>query len=307
MDQQKLLRLYLPGSVAGVLSANRNSTERLLDSIEQLEFASRILPKIGNETEIELNLLGATTPFYKLLAGEASRFLLASRMSYRRALQQQDKNVSWQTIEHYYSAYFAAHYLLRLTGQSITNLDDNQVAVIRNNSLNSISKSDIIPVGLYLLSYNDSSKTIILRKTERKVGSHQALWKKWLQLVNNLIEIANLDWNEYATEEMNLKDHKNFLSNSNGFMFAPDIRAQINYQFKGGTWHFEKDAASVSIVQRSIQNTSPVRPIVTPTPLGLISNNKLIIELAKAVFNSAAQNYPKSFTRSLKNEYAEYF
>ena len=106
---------------------------------------------------------------------------------------------------------------------------------------------------------------------------------------------------------MDLKDHKAFLSNSRGFMLAPDIRAQINYQFKGGTWHFEKNAANVSSIQRSIQNTSPMRPIVNPTPLGLISNNKLIIELAKAVFISTAKNYPKSFTRSLKNEYAEYF
>ena len=138
------------------------------------------------------------------------------------------------------------------------------------------------------------------------------LWKfLMISLLNCSTETEakenNNDPVEYARTSQDLDEHKNFLVKSTDKYSPPEIRGEINYQFKGSTWIFEPKAKDkIDKLQRSILNTKLFSSTGDYTPEGLVSNNKLIIELANAVFLHAAQRYPRGICRSLANKYSKY-
>lgn len=305
MDFKKLTRLLLPFVVDGILAARRNSHDRLIEKIDDLQFYTRRITRTDREIAIELQILDFDL-LCQLLAGEANKFLLASRVSHDRSTQNQMNNASWQTVEHYYAAYYAAHYLIRLTGISLTNLDSRAVEAITRNP--GAVNQDPVPSGLYVLRYDVSTQILTLRKKLKKSpgGSHQDAWKLWEELVEKLRDRTNSDPAEYVLTSVELTEHKGFLLKSVGKYNPPEIRGEINYQFKGGAWIFEKNAAT-SIRRQQLAIAEQSQPAVNfPSPEGLISNNKIIIGLAKAVFIHSSEKYPKGICRSLANKYASY-
>lgn len=306
MDFKKLTRLLIPLIVEGVLTVRRNSQHRLIEKLHELEFCTRKIEKTETGITIELQILDVDL-LYQLLAGEANKFLLASRLSLDRSTQPQAKNASWQTIEHYYAAYYAAHYLIRLTGISLTNLDSNATKAVTRNFCEFSQAT--VPNGLYLLSYDVPTQTLTLRKNLKKSsgGSHQDAWQLWVKLVEKLSAETSSDPVEYAATSVELSEHKKFLLKSSGKFNPPEIRGEINYQFKGGAWIFEENAEdSIRRQQQAIIDPQSQAAINLSSPEGLIFNNKIIIGLAKAVFTHSSHNYPRSICRSLANKYANY-
>lgn len=307
MDLKKLVRLLAPLVVEGVISIRRNSHDRLVEMLHELQFVTRSIIKTDDEVVIELQILD-TDFLYLLLAGEANKFFLASRVSYERSTQGQSNNASWQAIEHYYAAYYAVHYLLRLTGVSLTNLEPLGVnAITRSNY--GVQPPHPIPCGLYVMRYDDSSKILTLKKTLKKKsgGSHQDAWQLWDELIDKLRSKTDSDPVEYASTSIELAEHKSFLVKSTAKYNPPEIRGQINYQFKGSSWVFEKNASeTIDRLKRSIISTQLYAATKASTPEGLITNNKIIIGLAKAAFLHASERYPKGISRSLANKYSSY-
>lgn len=306
MDIKKAIRLLGPLMVEGVLSVRNHSHDRLVEMLHELQFITRSITKTNDHIIINLQILDVE-PFYRLLAGEANKFLLASRVSHERSTQDQLNNASWQAIENYYAAYYGVHYLLRLTGVSVTNLDAR--------GTNSIERSNYgapptfpVPGGLYIIKFDDASKILTLTKSIKKSGgSHQDAWQLWENLIEKLRLQTNTDPMEYASISIDLAEHKRFLIKSTAKYNPPEIRGEINYQFRGGLWVFEKNAArSIGILQRSISGAEPFTSSGAATPEGLIANNKIIISLAKAVFMHAAEKYPKGVCRALSNKYKPY-
>lgn len=306
MDIRQLIRLLTPLTVGGVQSVRRNSHDRLVEMLHELQFVTRTINRSDEQITIELQILDADL-LYRLLAGEAHNFLLASRVSHIRSQQDQNDNASWQAIEHYYAAYYAVHYLLRLTGVSITNLDTRGTTAIARSSYG-VPLSSPIPGGMYIMKYDDTTRTLTLTKRfSRSGGSHIEAWQLWEQLIESLRLRTNSDPVEYARVALDLSEHKSFLIKSIGKYNPPEIRGEINYQFKGGAWIFEHNAKrTVQRLQRSITSTAPATSNLSATPDGLIANNKIIINLAKAVFMQAAENYPHGICRSLANKYSAY-
>lgn len=304
MELKKIIRLFTPIILEGVLSARRHSRDRLVEKLHELQFMTRnVRATQSGEAEIELQILDVELLFH-LLAGEANKFFLASMVSLDRAMQGQNNNASWQAIEHYYSAYYAVHYLLRLTGVSLTNLDSQGAKAIGRSYYGG---SGIPPSGLYVMRYDSSTETLTLKKSPKKGGSHKEAWQLWAELVDKLRFETNSDPVEYARTSLDLTEHRNFLVKSTDQYSPPEIRGEINYQFKGSTWIFEPKAKDkIDRLQRSILSTQLFSSILDRTPEGLVSNNKIIIEIANAVFLHAAQRYPKGICRSLANKYPEY-
>ncbi len=307
MDIKRIIRLLNPLLVDGALAVRQNSNKRLVEMLHELEFSTKNIKKSSEKIEIELQILDVDL-LYRLLSGEANKFFLASRVSHERSTQNQLKNASWQTIENYYAAYFGVHYLLRLTGVSVTNIDSRGLAAIARSNYSQEPRFEI-PGGLYLMNYDKSSEILTLTKNLKKSGgSHQDVWHLWEKLIDKLNCQTNMDLVEYASVSLDLVEHKRFLVRSNSKYNPPEIRGEINYQFRGGAWVFEKGASkSVGVLQRSLlaENT-PNIPATTATPAGLISTNKFIISLAKAVFLHASERYPKGICRSLSNKYKSY-
>lgn len=307
MEANKLIRLFTPLAVEGVWAVKRNSHERLIERLNDLEFVTRSLSRTDKLLTVELQILDEAL-LYRLLAGEANKFFLASRLTYNRSAQDQAANASWQIVEHYYAAYYAVHYLLRIAGMSVTNLDDAGARVIESNSLGGVSANSI-PAGLYLISYDKGSKTLTLKKELKKAGggSHQQLWSLWELLLDKLDCGTSQDLVEYASVSVWLAVHKSFLVRSTAKYNPPDIRGEINYQFKGGSWKFEANARDVvGRLQRAISTMQMSAPAKAATPEGLVLHNNFIIEFAKLVFIHSSKNYPKGICRSLANQYADY-
>ncbi|MBP6530697.1 MAG: hypothetical protein KA260_11290 [Burkholderiales bacterium] len=306
MDLKKLLRLLAPLMVQGVLAVRRDTDGRLMEKLHQLEFVTKKIDQIAGRVVIELQILDSDL-LYRLLAGEANKFLLAACVSHERAKQEQSNNASWQVIEHYYAAYFSVHYLLRLTGASVTNIDSSGTqAIIRSNL--GAANSNAIPTGLYSMKYDDSSQTLTLSKnTKASGGSHQEAWLLWDALVEKLRDRTNTDAVEYARTYLDLSEHRTLLVRSTAKYNPPEIRGEINYQFKGGLWVFEKNARdAVQRMQRSIGSQLSANATNGATPDGMVATNKLIISIAMAVFKHASETYPKGICRSLANKYSSY-
>lgn len=307
MEFNKLIRLFLPLAVEGVWAVKRYSRERLVEKLDHLEFSVRKFTATSKLLSIELQILDEAL-LYKLLAGEANKFLLASRLTYNRSTQNQEANASWQAVEHYYSAYYAVHYLLRVAGISVTNLDERGARIIEESSFGSLARNSV-PSGLYLMRYDKASKILTLEKDLKKSGggSHQQLWSLWEMLLEKLDAGTSQDLVEYASVSVALAVHKNFLVRSTAKYNPPDIRGEINYQFKGGSWKFEEGAGRVvGRLQRAISSMQYSASISSATPEGLISNSNFIIEFAKRVFLHSSDRYPKGIVHSLANQYSEY-
>jgi len=306
MEIRKAIRLLGPLMVEGVLSARNHSHDRLVEMLHDLQFITRSITKTTDHIVIKLQILDVE-PFYRLLAGEANKFLLASRVSHERSTQDQLNNASWQAIENYYAAYYGVHYLLRITGVSVTNLDARGTSSIERSNY-STPPTFALPGGLYVIKFDDSSQVLTLTKNIKKSGgSHQDAWQLWEELIEKLRLQANADPIEYAGISLDLAEHKRFLKKSTGKYSPPEIRGEINYQFRGGSWVFEKNASrSIGVLQRLISGAHSLNPSGGLTPEGLIANNKIIIGLAKAVFMHAAERYPKGVCRALSNKYKPY-
>ncbi|OZB37809.1 MAG: hypothetical protein B7X35_02360 [Halothiobacillus sp. 14-56-357] len=304
MDIKKTIRLLDPFLIEGVLSAKKISHARVVEMLHQLDFTTDKLEQDDDAVTIKLRILDDSALCH-LLSGEANKFFLASRVSYERSTQNQLNNASWQAIENYYSAYYSVHYLLRLTGVSLTNIDGRSAKSIERGHWHA-NLPFSVPTGLYVMNYDSSSAVITLTKNKRRKsgGSHQDAWKLWVELVEKLSAQTNTDLFEYARIDMDLTEHKRFLVRSSSKYNPPEIRGEINYQFKGGSWIFEqKSAASIGVLQRKIAATglSPISSASTPE--NLLANNMFIISLANAVFVRASERYPKGICRSLSNKY----
>ena len=107
------------------------------------------------------------------------------------------------------------------------------------------------------MHYNVMSKILTLKKNLKKSGgSHQEAWQLWEGLVEKLRVSTNTDPVEYASTSIDLSAHKNFLVKSTAKYNPPEIRGEINYQFRGGSWIFETKAKdTINRIQRSISST----------------------------------------------------
>lgn len=302
---QKLSRLVLPNIVSGIVSARRSAHGRLFESLNDLEFITRKIDNIDQSCTVELQIL-SEPPFFQLLAGEAHRFFLASVVSKQRSFQQQEDNAAWQVIEHYYAAYYAIHYLIRVSGIGLCNLDSSSVSRIEQCCYGASSGINGTPArGLYIIKYNADTQVLTMRKPQaRSGGSHVDAWRLWVEFIDRLVAHSEKDMSEYASEALLLSLHKSFVQRSVGHFNPPILRGEINYQFKGGVWPFERNSTN-SI--RSLKNSivAPLnRSLESLTPWeGLVENNKIIMDLAARTFDHAADSYPKSICRSLKNKH----
>lgn len=305
MSVEKFLRLLQPITLAGVGAVRRSSHDRLVERLSDLEFITRgiVVGSTPEKIAIELQILDDELLF-QLLAGEAHRFLLAAILSHSRSKQVQVANVAWQAVEHYYSAYYAVHYLLRLSGRSLTSLDGAGVAaILRNNLLGAPLPN--IPEGLYELSCDVPNMTVTLRKKQKGGGSHQDAWAMWAEMLSEMQAVADQDPVEYASESMALTVHKKFLVRSTGKYRPPEIRGEINYQFRGKCWRFEKNAVKdIALLQKGITDSSMLSQSKDDAAT-LLRNNHLIFSIATALFNSMAERYPRSIARSLRNQYKD--
>ena len=97
-DQTQLDRLV----VESIVSAKRTSHARLVEQLTDVGFMTRKVDPKQDTVDIEIQVLDKDAAC-ELIAGEAIKFFLASRLSFLRSAQEQPRNAAWQAVEHYYA------------------------------------------------------------------------------------------------------------------------------------------------------------------------------------------------------------
>jgi hypothetical protein len=118
-------------------------------------------------------------------ASEVARFGTAAfeTMLGARPSQAQPRALSWPLIKSYYAAFFAAHALLRLTGESITYLSATQVNAIDTVIASYLGTGSGFVQGLYHVQTVLPSRSIRLILLNRGGGSHDSLWQRFYQFL----------------------------------------------------------------------------------------------------------------------------
>lgn len=313
-DFYKLVRIFSFLSRELVAGARKKGVAKFSDSLHDLNFIlTNIIPsspkvKATSTTpatpavkqQIDLYMID-DVKFAKLIAGEAHKFFLASMISLERSRQFQQHNIAWQVVEHYYAAYYAVHYLMRVAGYSLTNIDDAAIkAMMRSN----VAGSTSVQSGLSTMLFSDDCVFVTLTKNEKGGGSHKEAWAIWVTILTELIDQCKSDDIEYSSLEIELKQHMSFVKINDQKFNPSEIRAEVNYQFKGQSWCFEDDTnGKIATIQSSIADDSFSLTGTDDKILKLINNNKLIINLARDFFKKSNDEYSQGICRSLRNQF----
>ncbi|MER1492621.1 hypothetical protein [Enterobacter cloacae] len=313
-NDDKLLRLFSYSARELVAGARKKSVTRFSESLEKLEFlvrgfspassktaATATSPAIPASPQIIDMLMMDDVKFGKLIAGEAHKFFLAAMVSLERSRQAQQYNLSWQVVEHYYAAYYSVHYLMRVFGYSLTNIDEKAIRKIKDAS---VVQMDGIRSGLSTIEFSLDCKELIITKNEKGGGSHKDAWAIWIKIINQLIIECKKDDAEYSSLEMDLLSHKNFIAVNDQKFNPSEIRGEVNYQFKGNSWCFEDNTSScINLVTKELGSDDYNLIGSEDKILKLINNNKFIINLAKLFFNYSSSEYKNGICRSLQHQY----
>jgi hypothetical protein len=153
------------------------------------------------------------------------------------------RSSSWLIVKNYYSAFYAAHYILRIIGKSLTQLDKNVTNKISKIAdLYNYKNSIEIEKGFYLADYSNKNNTLHFEKQTKtgEDGSHGILWFIFSQ---TLLKISNEILNTTSSTEVQSISIKlsecyanlTYNGHHNGSWLS-SIRNMINYKHSHGIW-----------------------------------------------------------------------
>lgn len=132
----------------------------------------------------------AADPVVRALSWDCSRFASASFQSLGAFSAEHCNKISlpWDLIKLYYAAFYAAHAVLRLVGQSCSYLSDAHVR--RLNALLALTcpaPAPVVAVGLYHGRLVNNNTQLHLRKVGARFGgSHEDFWKAFAGSLHEL-------------------------------------------------------------------------------------------------------------------------
>lgn len=158
----------------------------------------------------------------------------------------------WTLTKYYYSAFFSAHSILRLTGYGILNVDGASITAFRKVAKNYIDPLGHLNSGLYCNSISSQSK-ISLIKNPQYDDSHKGLWKRFLHFIVNIQNdiYNNLPQTDAQLVVDKLNELKDSLTNwgANSGEWLSRIRNLNNYSQYYGVWYpyndYDKDYKNI--------------------------------------------------------------
>jgi hypothetical protein len=293
----KYSRLMLSCAVPDIAMAARYEKERAVDHLKDVQ-ASLVGIDVATNS-FTMRILDRKA-FGDYIAGEAARFWLASMFSLVRASQSEEKSAAWQVIELYYAAYYAAHFVIRITGQSISQMDSAAANQVQRNNL---TGTPFRPnAGLYKLEYKDLDNVRFV-PVPKGGGSHKTAWASWESTITELLSHTTEDISEYFEQSISLIEHQKRIS-PGSYNTPSDIRAEINYQFKGQLWPFEeRPKRYIEKINAMVLSSDKKISGGATQPEALIASAKYIIYLAHSLVDSSVKRYPKSILNMLHQKH----
>lgn len=176
-------------------------------------------------------------------ASEASRFGNACFESFLERIPTtgSERSLGWPLIRTYYAAFFAAHALLRICGESLTYL-----TTLNANKLNQLGQIylNIQPQfikGLYHVKSAPNGQSLQITQVKGGGGSHQELWKYFntflIDVENNLASnFAALPEAILAIQTSQAMRSGLSRNNCTNGTWLSESRNAINYQQAYGVW-----------------------------------------------------------------------
>ena len=185
----------------------------------------------------------ATRSFESTLAREVDRFLCAMGESFSEVQPSQfaNRSIGWALIRAYYSSYFAAHAILRMTGRCVTQID-SQLSQSVMRTLLSTGPAPAWTIGRshYLIRYDEVQQLLVFEdKHTPQGGSHQFVWKKFGELISELITSSAPLGSAYQPEILLLSRISDTLTAQQGFTdysWLSTVRNSVNYTFSHSVW-----------------------------------------------------------------------
>lgn len=182
----------------------------------------------------------------KPLSKDCNRFASASLESIIKIddLIVLPKNVSWLLIKQYYSAYYAAHVILRFLGFSLSQFDSESIKSITKvadlyANLNGVK----IESGYFLVDFSSNSLDIKCKKIDIKKdgGSHIALWKLFGEKIkfistDILTKVSSPDVQPLVDKLDQLIKNLSYVGSPH-YSWLSRIRNDLNYKHLHGAWH----------------------------------------------------------------------
>lgn len=185
----------------------------------------------------------ATRSFEPTLAREVDRFLCAMGESFAEVQPSQfaNRSIGWALIRAYYSSYFAAHAILRMTGRCVTQIDGQlSQSVMRTLRSTGSAPAWLIERSQYLVRYDEVQQLLVFEdKHKAQGGSHQFVWKKFGELISELITSSASLGSAYQPEILLLSRISDTLSAQQGcadYSWLSTVRNSVNYTFSHSVW-----------------------------------------------------------------------
>jgi hypothetical protein len=152
------------------------------------------------------------------------------------------KSLSWVLIRTYYSAFYAGHFILRMLGCSLTQLNRESVnKVYQIAEIYNYANDIELEKGFYICDFGSRTPKVDFQKSQSgDEGSHAVMWKLLMEKFKLFsVDILRTDnSNEYQNISNKFGDFVNNLSHagSNNGGWLSKIRNEINYKQLHSTW-----------------------------------------------------------------------
>ena len=180
-----------------------------------------------------------------VLCGETSRFLRASLCSISRLPPDFDdaSRVPWALIRAYYSAYYATHAFLRMQGETLTYLNNENIGTVRRLITATGGSLEGLHAGQYQFTLNAAKSGFAAsRVTTADGGAHEALWRALDRTLDQgaaeALESGLLTKNEGQQVFAKLEEVRRVLcaQGCNGGNWLSAVRNAIQYRHDYNTW-----------------------------------------------------------------------
>lgn len=179
---------------------------------------------------------------------EADRFSSAAFESLMAESVKEDfpRSTGWTLIRAYYSAFFAAHSLMRIHGWACTRVPPEVAARLNKDAKLIFPNPEPITAGLYLLkTSNDSSEIEFESIVAGKKGSHEALWSElgpFFGEVTDVILHEPVDTEAAQDLVRFIAKFNDLLKKNGGALWLTQVRNRVNYSHAYGAWHPYSDS-----------------------------------------------------------------
>jgi hypothetical protein len=214
---------------------------------------SIILPKAAygitlNESNKQIDTNFYSPEYVRHLIASDCRRLAVSCLQSVNFLWTEDTEkfaLPWTLIRLYYSAFYAAHVIVRLLGFGCCWLDSvhtkklTSVVRIYNNNP---SQSFAIDAGSYQCQVTDNAMTLKWTKSSQK-GAHESLWYIFYEVIRRAsTEVISGQLCTYDTQQVfaKLEEFRRLMTENQSFSWLSRTRNELQYRMEHDVWHATK-------------------------------------------------------------------